>query len=297
MPRADLVLMGVAVSFEADDAGLLRAAVAGYPPPSDAPIRDDAPPLRLRLALAPPSPESLDGAEAVAARVDGRRLALSGGGVTGHADADRREARCAVPRALAADPARLVAEVLDTLLLFLVTRSGRIPVHASGIVAGGTAAVLAGASGSGKSTLALAAQRAGLRVLSDDTVYVRPGPPPLLWGLPRPIHVYPADAGAGEGAMRLRSGRWKRAVPVSPDPTPAGRAALFLLERGERVSLEPVDPATAVERMVAMLEPGFDHFRDALPAAVHALAAAGAWRLTLSADPAAAVAAIHRAIT
>jgi hypothetical protein len=69
----------------------------------------------------------------------------------------------------------------------------------------------------------------------------------------------------------------------------AGRAALFLLERGDRAALHPISPDQAVERMMALLEPGFDHFREQLPAAIRAVAAGGAWRLTLSADPAEAL--------
>jgi hypothetical protein len=78
-------------------------------------------------------------------------------------------------------------------------------------------------------------------------------------------------------------------VPPLPDdaghPRVAERAAICLLERGDRVALHQIDAEDAVAHMAARVEPGFDHFRDALPAAVRALAAGGAWRLTLSADP------------
>ena len=79
-------------------------------------------------------------------------------------------------------------------------------------------------------------------------------------------------------------------MPAPPDdarhPRVAERAAICLLERGDRVALHPIDAEDAVTHMAARVEPGFDHFRDALPAAVRALAAGGAWRLTLSATPA-----------
>ncbi|HET7460044.1 MAG TPA: hypothetical protein VFJ82_02305 [Longimicrobium sp.] len=288
-------LMGIPVTVTADDPALLAAALAGYGGPAGPSASPGAgaeaggePPLHLHLFLATDIVRRdeipLD------IRVEGERISLLGGGASGWADAARGEARCVVAPALLADPARLAAEVLDTLLLFVATRRGRVPVHASGVVAGGTAAVLAGPSGTGKSTLALAAHRAGLPVLSDDTVYVQTAPGLRVWGLPRPIHVFPHDAPGGEdGAMRLRSGRWKRAVALPAAPSPAGRAALFLLERGGRAALHPVETETAVERMTALLEPGFDHFRRELPGVVRALSAGGAWRLTLSADPADAV--------
>jgi len=189
--------------------------------------------------------------------------------------------------------------VVDPLLLFLLTRAGRVPVHAAGVCVGETAVVLAGASGSGKSTLAHAALRAGLGVLSDDTVFVEREPALRVWGYPRPIHLLPesAEAAGVDGEPRLRGGRWKLAVPsasAGPAPTSASRAVLCLLERGEAVSLRSIPPEEAVAALVGALEPGFDHFRDGIPDVARALAAGGAWRLTLSADPEEAVAAILR---
>jgi hypothetical protein len=287
-----LAPMGIPVLIDADDPALLQAALGAYVS-WPAGVGDGASPLRIRLGLArdPGDAASPACGDTLDVRVDGGRLAISGPGVRGGADAARGEAWCTVAPALAADPRRLSAEVLDTLLLFLLTRAGRVPLHASGVVIGATAAVLAGPSGSGKSTLALAALGAGLPVLSDDTVYVQIGPHPRVWGFPRPIHVFPDDAPAGaDGGLRLRSGRWKTAVPLpAAAPPAAGRAALFLLERGDRVALRPISIDVAVDGMMAMLEPGFDHFREQLPAAVRALATGGAWRLTLSASPAEAL--------
>lgn len=290
--RTAFALMGIPVQAEVDDPALLRAVDDAYAAWAGT-EGDDAEPLRVRLRLA--SPGEADGG-AIDASVEGPRLML-GGAIRGWADAARREAECAIPRTLLDDPVRLAAEVLDTVFLFLATRAGRIPLHASGIVVDGTAAVLAGPSGTGKSTLALAALTAGLPVLSDDTVYVQLQPRLCVWGMPRPIHVYPRDAGGdATGAMRLRSGRWKRAVPLSAAPLSADRAALFLLERGDRVALHRVDVDFAVDRVMAMAEPGFDHFLHVLPETVRALAAGGAWRLTLSANPADAVAAIRETL-
>lgn len=285
----DLAPMGIRTVFEADDPGLLAAARAAYAAWVGLPAADHEAPLRIRLALGPASTDR----RAADVRVDGARLTIDAPGTQGRADAATREAWCTVPPALAADPERLAEEVLDTLVLFLLTRAGRIPVHAAGVRVGDRAVVLAGPSGTGKSTLALAALRAGLPVLSDDTVYVQLAPRLRVWGLPRPIHVFPRDAPAGEnGSLRLRSGRWKAAVALPDDagrPRVAERAAICLLERGGRVALHPVTADEAVERMAALVEPGFDHFRDQLPAAVRALAAGGAWRLTLSADPGEAI--------
>lgn len=289
---AERSIMGVHVKLEAEDRRLLRAALAGLDAWPQAPRGACTPALRLRVSTG----RAADGGAPVV-MVEGSVLRLEGAGVAGSADARRGEGWCVVPPALASDPDRLGEEVVDPLLLFLLTRAGRVPVHAAGVGVGGTAVVLAGASGSGKSTLAHAALRAGLGVLSDDTLFVEWDPQLRVWGYPRPIHLLPesaAAAGVG-GAPRLRGGRWKLAVPsAAPAPTSASRAVLCLLDRGDAVSLRPIPPEEAVAALVGALDPGFDHFRREMPDVARALAAGGAWRLTLSADPAEAVAAILR---
>ncbi|HET6765335.1 MAG TPA: hypothetical protein VFH27_16730 [Longimicrobiaceae bacterium] len=295
--RTTLALLGIPVVLTADDAALLDAAASAYAAWRDCDAGGDEPPIHVALRSGP----AAAGSAPLEVRVHEPRLTIRGAGVDGEADALLRRARCTVPPELADDPARLAAEVLDTLALFLLTRAGRIPIHAAGVVIDGVAVVLAGPSGTGKSTLALTASRAGWPVLSDDTVYVQLAPVFRVWGFPRPIHVFPADAGRdapADGAMRLRSGRWKAAIPLTGPPAglAADRAVLCLLERGDAIALHPVAAEDAVRRMDAMLEPGFDDFRSALPAAVRALAGAGAWRLTLSTVPGEALAALEAAV-
>jgi hypothetical protein len=291
-----LALLGIPVVFTADDDALLDAVLTAYEPWRGAAPIPGEPPIHVALRSGP----SGSGTGPVEVAVREPRLTIRGAGIDGEADASLRRAWCTVPLGLTDDPARLAAAVLDTLALFLLTRAGRVPIHASGVVIDGVAVVLAGPSGSGKSTLALAASRAAWPVLSDDTVYVQRAPDFRVWGFPRPIHVYPADAGDSvevDRAMRLRSGRWKAAIPL--DGAAAGlqahRAVLCLLEHGDAVALQPLTADDAVRRMEAMLEPGFDHFRAALPDAVRSLARCGAWRLTLSADPGEALAALETA--
>jgi hypothetical protein len=283
--------MGVHVKLEAEDRRLLRAALAGLAAWPEPPRGARPPALRLRISMGRES-----GGDAPEVSVDGSALRLAGRGVAGGADARRGEGWCVVPTELASDPERLGAEVVDPLLLFLLTRAGRVPVHAAGVCIGETAVVLAGSSGSGKSTLAHAALRAGLGVLSDDTVFVEREPELRVWGYPRSIHLLQDSAAAAgvDGEPRLRGGRWKIAVPSSPAPTSATRAVLCLLDRGDAVSLRPIPPEEAVAALVGALDPGFDHFGAETPDVARALAAGGAWRLTLSAEPEEAVAAILR---
>jgi hypothetical protein len=293
----ELPLMAIPARVESDDEAVLAAARAGYAAWSGERPEAGIAPLRLRLERV----EGPGGEAPPEIRVEGPVLRLEGPGVEGEADARRRVARCTVSAARIAEPERLLAEVLDPLLLFLLTRAGRVPVHAAGVMIGETAAVLAGPSGAGKSTLTLCALRQGLEVLSDDTLFVNPGPPLRLWGLPRPVHLLPGTPlRPTEGAvLRRRGGRWKLALPASQGwagGAVAARAALCLLERGDRVALQPLAPEAAVAEMERGLEPGFDHFRALLPRTVRALAAGGAWRLTLSARPEEALEALKDAI-
>jgi hypothetical protein len=282
-----LSIMGRPVVIRASDAALLAAAAGacgGWGQAEDA----DGPPITLELEAAEAAGEGL-----LDIAVEGPRLRLSGAGVVGGADARTLTAACKVPCGAAALPEPLLREVVDTLLLFLLTRSGRVPLHAAGVAIGDTAVLLAGPSGSGKSTLSLAAMARGLQILSDDTVYIQLQPRLRIWGFPRPVHVFPADAPGFTGETRLRAGKLKAAVPVSRGASApvAERCAVVLLERGEGVRLEPVAPAVAAA-VLSRLEPGFDLLGQESAEAIAAVTAAGAWRLSLTRDPGAAAAAL-----
>jgi hypothetical protein len=274
---------GVPAVLACDDPGLLEAAFAACEPWRDTtPFVE--PPIEVQLALG----EDADGAAEVG--VKGRRLTLEGAGISGWADAGERRARCVVPRRLAADPGVLAEAVLDPILLFLLARAGRTPVHAAGVLAGETALVLAGRSGSGKSTLALAAMARGLRILSDDTLYIQLRPSFRVWGVPRPLHVFPEIAPRFTAGTRLRGGKRKAVVPLPREAQAplAEKAVLVVLDRGERLGLEPLAGRAALARL-SRLEPGFDLLVRESAEALGALADAGAWRLTLTDDPASAI--------
>ncbi len=275
-----LSIMGRPVLLSAPGPALLEtvaAAYAGWPTATEA----DGPPVTLDLLLA-------DAAGSFPANiaVDGPHLRLSAAGIDGWADARTLGARCTVPRSLIGQPARLAEELTDTLLLFLLTRSGCVPLHAAGVVCGTTALLLAGPSGSGKSTLTLAAMARGLRILSDDTVYIQLQPRLRIWGFPRPAHVFPADAPGFIQATRLRGGKLKAAIPVpfGTEPPAADQAAVVLLERGTEIRIEAIEPGVA-EAALSRLEPGFDLLARESAAAAAAVCAQGAWRLTLGRDP------------
>lgn len=220
------------------------------------------------------------------------RLQLSGSEAQGWSDARSGLAKCVVARNWV-DSHRFLDEVIEPLLLFLLSHEDRTPIHASACMIGGMAMILAGPSGSGKSCLAHAARQAGLPVLSDDTVHVQLRPQLRLWGLPRPIHLYPGDAPDEDGPLRWRNGKLKRSI-ASADcrPLMARRAVLCLLERGDAVALEIHEPHAASPPLPD-LEPGFDLLATQSREAYAALSARGYARLTLGTDPAQAIAVLR----
>ena len=272
--------LGVPTWLIADDPRLLAAAVAACPTSEHA---DSGNGIEIRLEIASTPSSNLS----CRIEVEGSRIRVTGADFAGVAEADARSGRCLVPQRLVDDPQLLAAELLDPILLFLLTRSGRTPLHAAGIVINGTAVLLSGPGGSGKSSLAHAAARRGLPILSDDTVYVQLQPRLRFWGLPGPIHLLPGDAPPGDHGIRLRGGRSKAAVGVPPGGTRsnADQAILVLLERGGAVPvLTPMTPSDATAAL-AKLEPGFDLLPEQSAAVAEALVAAGAWKLTLSSRP------------
>lgn len=224
--------------------------------------------------------------------IEGSRLSLTGPVIYGWADAARGTASVRVPPVLASDPAMLAEQVIDPLLLFLLARSGRVPVHASGIIVGDRLAMLCGPSGSGKSNLALAAARRGLPVLSDDALYVQIGLPLRVWGLPRPLHLYPKDAPSGTFRLRERGGKTKAIVPLDEMGKArfhAEQPRLILLKRGINIGLDRLQDDEAMNELMR-LEPGFDLLGTQSEQAFQALLQHGAWRLTLSHNPDEAIA-------
>ena len=274
-----LSIMGRPVLIQAADPALRATLADAYAVWPAGPA--EGPPITLAMRTG-----SAAGSAQTRIEVEGSRLLLSGDGIDGWADASTLAAACTVPESLRGQPARLAEEVTDTLLLFLLTRSGRVPMHAAAFVCGNVAVLLAGPSGSGKSTLTLAAMSRGLRILSDDTVYIQLQPRLRIWGFPRPVHVFPADAPGFIGATRLRSGKLKAAVPLPPLPEPpmADQAALVLLKRGENIHLEPVAASLAAAAL-SHLEAGFDLLARESAEAIAAVTARGTWHLTLALDP------------
>ena len=245
------------------------------------------PPLRLRLDASP----TLTGTGGTRMQVDGAIVAIRGPGVLAQAELDEGFARCTVSVGYLHNPAALRREVLEPLVLMLLTRRDRTPFHASGFVADGVAVLLAGRSGAGKSCLASAADVAGFQVLSDDTVFVQLAPALKAWGWPTAAHLLARDAPGAAGPTRLRKGKVKHVVSLrsaSHAPIACEQAALCLLSRGDEPALGRISPAEARARLWP-LDEGFDRLPRQLAKVIDRLSAGGAWDLRLSTDPAAAI--------
>lgn len=285
--RVSVAPLGIPLHVELGpgvDRDAVSAACRGWEGPAD----NAEQPLRLRLDRHP----DLAGTSEPGIVVEGRSVRLTGPSAEGRALVEDRTARCAVSIEYFAAPDRLRDEVLEPLVLFVLAHHDRTPLHASAFVAGDLAILTSGPSGAGKSSLALAADRAGWPVLSDDTVYLQRKREFRVWGLPRAAHLLPGDSRDPAMRMRTRNGQVKHAIPFGATAggmASAGRATLCVLQRGNRVALDPLDPAEA-RRRLGPLEPGFDLFVRESAQAFGLLTANGAWLLTLSKDPAEAIA-------
>jgi hypothetical protein len=281
----DIMLLGVRVVFQSDEPALLARVAAAYASwiGADGPEEDLAVYVVIESGSAPKRRESFASGTKLAVAMEAAWLEADGASGCGHA-------------ILYSDTANeALVEILNTIVLFLVAHQGRIPLHASAILLDDTAIVFAGRSGSGKSSLALAASRDGLPVLSEDTIFVQTEPRFRIWSVARAIHVFEQDAPLETGAgMRFRSGRWKKIIPIVSSRRTAEHAVLCVLARGGQASLAPMGQEEAVVQLTADPEPGYQFYEQRSVAAARALAAAGAWRLTLSSDPARAIALLRR---
>jgi hypothetical protein len=289
--RVEAVILGIPVQIacaSVSDATWVRKACVAWNG-----VRDrSAAPLVIRLRQGVRS-ATLDIPRIAVA---GERMTLSGTGVEAVADAATRTASCTLSPEVLASPDVLLAHVLEPLGLFLATRNGRVPIHASGIQLGDLAVLFPGPSGAGKSSRAMAASRAGLPVLSEDTIYVQREPHLAIWGWQGPIHLLAKDAGTASGPPRMRNGRMKLAIDPGKSRTlrqPPAAATLCILRHGERVSLTPISQASALASL-GPLEPGFDLLERDIRSALSLLTKNGAWLLTLSGSPDEAIALVRQ---
>lgn len=299
-------LLGVPVVYSSNSAAVIACAARALERWSALPPALIAPgaPARVTIIVHPlgAGDPALPPAERFVFRAHGDCFLAAAGGSLMSAHMAAGVATAFVTPELASDEANLRHSVIECLGFMLVNRRDRTPVHAAAVVRNGRAVLLVGQSAAGKSTLCYACVRAGFGLMAEDTVSVSLSGALRLWGHASAIHLLP-DAPrlfpelAGLTPQVRANGKLKLAIDVAalgPERlvTHADRATVCLVERapGQASRLEPLPAADAVAALSDPREPGFDLLRERAPAVARALTATGAYRLTVGADPAAAMA-------
>ena len=223
---------------------------------------------------------------------DDLRFVARCAGSVATSDPARRLATIRATPALVADRPRFRTEMLEAVVLALLSCYDRHPVHAAAVAHRGHALLLAAPSGTGKSTIAYLCHAAGLDLLGDDHVRVQLAPSLRIWGWPGRVRLNSETAaalGMSQLPVQLANGKRKVVIDASPGVS-AGRlvaddATVCLLSRdGGPLALESL-PAESLQRAHdEQLAPGFDRFPAQWPAVAHALTARGGWRLNLTND-------------
>jgi hypothetical protein len=138
-------------------------------------------------------------------------------------------------------------------LPLVATLRGLEVLHASAVMASGTARLFTGEPGAGKSSIAAALVRSGAQLVSDDVVALEdqrgslvahPGPGMLQLRHAETERLSPSERQALDAATPPNAGKQRFATDAMASPTPFGE--LFLLERSVQgpiiERLESVDP-------------------------------------------------------
>lgn len=140
--------------------------------------------------------------------------------------------------------------IASSAICTLLSLRGDLVLHAAAVDVQGRAVVFCGPSLRGKSTLARALGEAGHRLLGEDGIAIElDGREPMAFPGARGVRVRSRD---GEGRNRTDL----LPDPGGDEPGPRPVAAIVLLgERGERLTVDPLEPA----RALALLTPNLVH--------------------------------------
>jgi len=232
-------------------------------------------------------------------RRDGSIFEARAGATRLRVDVAGRAAWCTTDEAALGDADWFGWHVLAPARL-LATLDDRLPLHAAGVVLGERAALLVGPSGSGKSTTAYACHRAGLDVLSEDTVFLSRAGTPRLWGytdryylshdstrwFPEIVHSPLRQRPNGKLRRAIAAGNIRPRLSVSIEPV------VVLIDRSSDVVCEEVSPAEWHDYLARPLESGFDLYEAAWLSAQSQLMTWRAFRVGTRSGPIAAAASI-----
>ena len=139
----------------------------------------------------------------------------------------------------------------------LLAERGELVAHASAVVGGGMAVLLAGPPGRGKSTLALLAPRLGYALVAEDGVVVSlDADGPIVWPGPRGVRVLPDVLAQFEGAAVEGPRKSTRLLPegsYTVEPVPLGAFIVLDERRGRTLDVTRLDPLLAVPPVIPTL--------------------------------------------
>jgi hypothetical protein len=136
------------------------------------------------------------------------------------------------------DEAAMRIDVLGRCLALALHQRGAFALHASSVVLPAGAIALVAPSGTGKSSLALALVRHGARLLTDDTLPIDPGSPPIARPGVQSVRLREDSAAVLAASERCAGEAWgKREYRDLPAAAlagaPAPLRAIYLLTRGD----------------------------------------------------------------
>ena len=250
----------------------------------------------VRIEIAPDHPDDDRGvrdAPVMHEMSDDLRFTARCAGSVAASDPPRRLATIRATHALVADRTKFRTEMLEAVVLALLSCYDRHPVHAAAVARHGHALLLAAPSGTGKSTIAYLCHAAGLDLLGDDQVRVQLAPSLRIWGWPGRVRLLAETAtalGMSRLPVELANGKRKAVIDATRDVSAsrlvANDATVCVLARdGGALSLEPLPSASLVRALDEQLAPGFDRFPLRWPEVARALTARGGWRLNLTKSP------------
>jgi hypothetical protein len=181
-----------------------------------------------------------------------------------HISQRRRSIHCSVEPDL---PLRILRHLLlDQVIPLALAARGRTVLHASAVLAGGSAVAFMGDSGAGKSTLVASFAMAGCPVVTDDSLLVTetPGAPQAVPSYPS-VRLWPDAIALAEAAglparhaHGTRKRRLGRRAGLDFASAPAPLRAIYVLEpmaaaTGGPASVDAI-PLSAREALLALVE-------------------------------------------
>jgi hypothetical protein len=289
-------VLGLVVRVESNSSYVTDLAVEAFGAPELTGLASIPAAVRMRIVLEPGEARD-SGVEPVHYRqVDRDHLLLRSHGMVGMAYLPAGEGVVYAEEPFARDLAHFRFSVLEGMVLLLLGRHDRHPVHAAALRSGDCALLLQGPTGVGKSTLTYVAHRAGIEVLAEDSVHVQRESEFRVWGFTRRVHLL-EDAREHfaelrqHGAVRTSvNGEQKLAIDITPRlvslPPFVRRARVCLLSRHDgAVSWTTASPAEIRSALLTAPEAELDLNPQRRALVAEALAAPGGWRLVLSNQP------------